>query len=376
MRWVEQVLAIGLMSGAAADRIEAALIETDSYEHIRPLAFQTFPYPDGVRELIAQAKSIAARMPVIAPDSVIDQAQSVITSLHLEAVRQLLSSTGFNTQEIEAIGFHGHTLAHRPAQNLTWQIGNGDVLSTESRILTVNQFGASDMQAGGFGAPLLPVFHRGLFFEQPKPVGILDIGSTSKLTAFYSDNSVTALDCGIGTALLDAWCIRHGAGSFDAKGEHAAKGFPDEEVVDSLTANPWFRLSAPKSVNPDDFDLNSVQHLNFEDGLATLTAFAAESISRAVMQLAERLDRFWVSGGGRRNETLLRMITQRSGVKTEKIDKLGWSGDALDAQAMAYLAIRRLARKSSTFPETTGVAEPHCAGVIHEPFERRTDSRN
>jgi anhydro-N-acetylmuramic acid kinase len=372
---VEQALAIGVMSGAAADRIEVALIETDSYEHVRPLAFQTYPYSDGVRDLIAEARAIASTMQIVTRDATIDQAESILTSLHLEAVRKLLASTGFVAEEIEAIGYSGHTIAHCPERNMTWQIGNGDVLATESRILTVDQIARSDVEAGGCGAPLLPVFHRGIFHDAAKPLGILDIGHSTKLTAFYSDASMAALDCGIGTALIDAWCIRHQAGSFDEAGAIAATGVPDEDAVDRMIYNPWFKSPAPKSINPDEFGLEPVSHLGFEDGVATLTAFAAEGVARGILQLAERLDRFWVSGGGRKNETLLRMITQRSGIKTENINKTGWQGDALDAQGMAYLAIRRLARKSSTFPETTGVAEPLCAGVIHQPFDRRSMAR-
>lgn len=372
---MEQVLAIGVVSGAATDRVEVALIETDSYEHVRPLAFQTTPYSDGVRGLIEEARAIASRMQIVTRDTTIDQADSILTSLHLEAVRKLLASTGFAAEEIEAIGYSGHKIAHCPDRNMSWQIGNGDVLATEARILTVDQMARSDIEAGGCGGPLLPVFHRGIFHEAAKPLGILDIGHTVKLTAFYSDASMAALDCGMGTGLIDAWCIRHQMGRFDEAGTIAAAGLPDEDVVDRMIANPWFKLPAPKSVNPDDFGLEPVSHLGFEDGMATLTAFAAESVARGILQLAERLDRFWVSGGGRKNETLRRMITQRSGIKTENIDKTGWHGDALDAQGMAYLAIRRLARKSLTFPETTGVPEPLCAGVIHQPFDRRAVAR-
>ncbi len=363
------------MSGAAGEGIDAALIETDSYEHIRPLAFQSYPYTDAVRELIAEATFSASRHSIVEADPVIDQAGGIITSLHLEAVRKLLASSGFEAEEIEAIGIHGHTIAHRPSQKLTWQLGSGDVLSTASRIAVVSDFAQTDCAAGGNGGPLLPVFHRGLFADAPKPLAILDLGWVSKLTVFYSDEEICALDCGVGTGLIDAWMVRHGNSAFDQAAELAARGTVDEDVISALIANPWFRLPAPKSVNPADFGLDGVQHLGFEDGMATLTAFAAESVTRAILQLAERPEIFWVSGGGRKNQTLMRMINARSGISSKLIDQLGWQGDALDAQAMAYLAIRRMAYKSSTFPETTGVPAPHCSGNIHIPMERRAGSR-
>ncbi len=369
------VLAIGLMSGSAGEGIDAALIETDSYEHIRPLAFQFYPYSDAVRELIGQACEAATRHSIVEADPLIDQAAGIITSLHLEAVRKLLLTTGFAAEEIEAIGMNGQTIAHRPSQSMIWQIGSGETLANSCRTAVVSDFARTDVEAGGQGSPLLPVFLRGLFAEEAMPLAILDLGWRSKLTAFYSDKTICALDCGMGTGLLDAWMMQHGAGQCDLGGATSERGKVDEDVIDLLIANPWFREPAPKAVNPGDFGLAAVQHLGLEDGAATLTAFAAESVTRAILQLAERPDRLLLSGGGRHNETLIRTLKARCGIPTQPIDKLGWQGDAIDAQAMAYLAIRRMAYKSSTFPETTGVPAPHCSGIIHIPMERRSTLR-
>jgi anhydro-N-acetylmuramic acid kinase len=54
-------------------------------------------------------------------------------------------------------------------------------------------------------------------------------------------------------------------------------------------------------------------------------------------------------------------------------DELGWPGDALEAQAFAFLAVRSLAGLPLTFPSTTGVAEPLTGGVFAEPEELLTE---
>jgi anhydro-N-acetylmuramic acid kinase len=43
---------------------------------------------------------------------------------------------------------------------------------------------------------------------------------------------------------------------------------------------------------------------------------------------------------------------------------VGWSADALEAQAFAYLAVRSLKGLPITFPATTGVPYPLTGGVL------------
>ena len=47
------------------------------------------------------------------------------------------------------------------------------------------------------------------------------------------------------------------------------------------------------------------------------------------------------------------------------VDEVGWNGDALEAQAFAYLALRSLARLPISFPTTTGVPVPMTGGTLH-----------
>ena len=53
------------------------------------------------------------------------------------------------------------------------------------------------------------------------------------------------------------------------------------------------------------------------------------------------------------------------GVPVEPMEALGWDGDAIEAQAFAYLAVRKLKNLPTSFPETTGVAAPTTGGILH-----------
>ena len=364
------------MSGASRGGVDAALIETDAFEHIRPLVFQSNPYSPGVRALLTQAREAAQRMPIPGPDPVIDEAASVVSSLHLEAIRKLLASSGFEREEIEVVGMHGHSIMHRPESETSWQLGNGMALATESRIQVVSDFVKTDQEEGGTGAPLLPVFYRAVMYEEQKPAAVLDLGETSRLMINYSDREMGALETGPGMRLLDDWMRLHFDTDFDEGGAICERGTPDEDIVEELIAHPYFRKESPKSVDPDIFGIAPLRDLSPEDGAATLAAFTAEGVVRGLLRLAQRPDRFWVAGGGRKNKALLRMITSRTGIQAQPIDKLGWNGDALDAQGYAYLAVRRVALKSSTYPETTGVRVPSHCGKIYEPMDRRSTERD
>ena len=76
----------------------------------------------------------------------------------------------------------------------------------------------------------------------------------------------------------------------------------------------------------------------------------------------------WViSGGGARNPTLLGAIADETHGRVMTAADLGWDGDALEAQAFAFLAVRSLRGLPLTFPGTTGVRQPATGGALHLP---------
>jgi len=47
------------------------------------------------------------------------------------------------------------------------------------------------------------------------------------------------------------------------------------------------------------------------------------------------------------------------------VDEVGWNGDALEAQAFAFMAVRSLRGLPLSFPGTTGVPQPMTGGRHH-----------
>ena len=101
-----------------------------------------------------------------------------------------------------------------------------------------------------------------------------------------------------------------------------------------------------------------------EDGAATLTAFTTESIARSINFLPKTPLLWLVTGGGRHNEAILRELRSRLGKDVKTVEEVGWKGDAIEAQAFAYLAVRSVLGIPLSFPSTTGVRFPVSGGKL------------
>lgn len=54
-------------------------------------------------------------------------------------------------------------------------------------------------------------------------------------------------------------------------------------------------------------------------------------------------------------------------LEVSPVERVGWNGDMLEAEAFAYLAARSAQGLALSLPETTGVAAPVSGGVLFAP---------
>ncbi|MBC7519875.1 MAG: anhydro-N-acetylmuramic acid kinase [Sandarakinorhabdus sp.] len=345
--------AIGLMSGTSMDGIDAALIDTDGETIVIPRAFLSIPYEPEFVHRLKNAAAHALELHAPGPNALIDAVAAELTGLHAIAVHRLLGATGVDRADVAIIGFHGHTVAHRPDRRWTWQIGDGGLLGVATRIPVAFDFRSADVAAGGQGAPLAPGYHRARSTDLGRPLGVLNLGGVGNLTWFAGD-AWGSFDTGPANALIDDWIAHHSAHRYDKNGAIAATGSIHESVLTAMLDLPWFDLAPPKSLDRADFSNQPARGLSLADGAATLTAFTAETIRLALGHVPP-LARLLVTGGGRHNATLMAMIAHRTGVGVLPVGAVGWKGDALEAEAIAWLAVRSPAGKAISWPETTGV---------------------
>lgn len=363
--------AIGLMSGTSLDGVDIALIETDGREvkALGPSGYRA--YSDGERGLLRQALSEAATLPRRdARPGILREAERAVTAAHAEAVATFTAQNHIARESIDIVGFHGQTVLHRPAQRLTVQIGDAAALAKAIHLPVMHDFRAADVAAGGQGAPFVPVYHRALAqsLHREGPIMVVNIGGVSNVTYIDGDDTLIACDTGPGNALLDDFVFRVTGKPFDCEGRLAAEGVPDEAWIARALDNPFFRLPPPKSLDRNDFASLAMSEAHAADGAATLTAFTAAAIASIVPLLPKSPQSWIVSGGGARNLTMMRMLRQRlAPARIDTADALGWSADAIEAQAFGFLAARGLRGLPLSYPATTGVPIPMTGGVIARP---------
>ncbi len=359
--------AIGLMSGTSMDGVDAAFVETDGEWALNfgPTGF--YPYSDDDRALLRAALAEAATLEDrTARPGVLSLAESMVTNRHAEAVEAFLRENKIDRTGVDIVGFHGQTVLHRPKQRLTVQIGDGEALAARLGVDVAYDFRAADIAAGGEGAPIVPAFHRALVVAGGLggEVALLNIGGVANVS--YIDNGAEPIACdtGPGNALIDDLMLQRTGAPIDRHGHTAAQGRVNEAALLRLLAHPFFEVSPPKSLDRNAFSLNVIANLSTEDAAATLTAFTAASVLRLFPHLPKIPQRLIVCGGGARNPILVRELVMRLPCKVTTADVVGWSPDALEAQAFAFLAARVLEGLPITFPSTTGAPAPLTGGVL------------
>lgn len=352
---------IGLMSGTSLDGIDAALIRTDGQNQLETGPWVTVPYADDFK---GQLRAILGRQE--APDELV----AALTHKHAEAVSSLLTKAQGWGGVPALIGFHGQTIYHAPhrpsnsgeAQGLTVQIGDGAELARLTGIDVVCDFRSADVLSGGEGAPLVPAYHQALAHALDKPLVVLNIGGVANITYLGPSGELMACDTGPGNALIDDWMLRHGGVPVDEGGAAAAQGHVDEKLLGRMLEDPFFEQPLPKSLDRQAFARYADLPLSMRDGAATLTAFTAAAVARSFALLPAAPHRLLVTGGGRHNPTLMRFLERYCQLKPEPVEAVGWQGDALEAQAFAYLAMRSRLGLPLSYPLTTGVKEPMTGG--------------
>lgn len=353
----DPVLTIGMMSGTSMDGIDAALVRSDGLDTVEPVASLSVPYDSSMRNGLRS---------VLGGDGPVASVERALTECHAEAVRTLLAKAGAEASDIAVIGFHGHTILHRPKERRTWQIGECALLAAMTGIDVVGDMRLADVEAGGQGAPLVPLYHAALAATLEKPLAVLNIGGVANVTWLgEGGNSVLAFDTGPGGALLDEWAMRMAGKPFDEDGRLAKAGSIDIVALSKLLDDPYFALSPPKSLDRLDFDGAPAALLSPEDGAATLVAFTCEAVAASARHFPAPVCRWLVTGGGRRNPEIMAGLSERVGVPVEPVEAVGWDGDMLEAQAFAYLAVRSRRGLPLTLPETTGVREPLTGGRFY-----------
>ena len=362
---IKSITVIGLMSGTSLDGVDASIIKTDGVDVFDFGSSINVPYGDELRAKLQ--KLLNSSVDVVNDLEFINNLEKEFTLFNAKVVEELLLDYD---GKIDLIGFSDLTFHHDPKNHISYQLGDGQLLSDLTQIKVVNRFRTADVRLGGQGSPLIPIFYSALTSKMQKPVVVLNIGGISSVSWFGQNGEMLAFDSGVGNGVINDWILKHSGEQIDYNGRFAAMGKVDEQVLSCLMRHKYFDVLPPKSVDVNIFKekLENLEGLSIEDGAATATAFVAESITSSLKKYVEEMPKeIIITGGGAKNPTLMRMIRQRlSGIEVVSAADVDWDVSALEAQAFAFLATRRLSYMPNSFPTTTGVIEPTIGGEVSD----------
>ena len=349
------VRSIGLLSTSSADGVVAAVLDTDGRDEIHSLGGVYVPYDAKLRWRILEA----TQNDLSTTENL--RLGRALTEHHIRAIRELRLTSDNLVQSAQLIGFSGHITRHIPSEGLIHELGNPWLLSAETGLPVVADFRRHDMAIGGGGAPLAAMFHWALMAEEVRPAMMLNLDTVASVVWLSQDNQIIAGDTGPGVGLLNEWVQELAVKADDLDGAVSAQGRVNLPIVEATLSAAFFDRPLPKAANRYDFDHIDVSGLSVEDGTATLCAISGESFRRAVTRLPALPQTLWVTGSGSRQPVILRTL-QQTFRSVRNVSERGLNPNTLEAECVAWLAVRHLRRLPITTPETTGCRLAQCAG--------------
>lgn len=357
-------LFVGLMSGTSLDGIDCVIADLTSAPRLVHTRHDAFP--PRLRETL-----LALNTPARNEIHTSALAANALADAYADTAAKLLADAGVRAADISAIGCHGQTVRHNPAEGYSVQLVNGARLAERAGIAVVCDFRSRDIAAGGEGAPLASAFHRAVFGSTPAGRVIVNVGGMANVTSLAPDGRAGGFDCGPGNALLDAWTAEHLRKPYDDGGAWAAQGTVLPEVLEALLIHPYFARRPPKSTGRETFNMDWLRQTltgteRPVDVQATLLELTASAIAAAVEHDCGDSREVYVCGGGARNAVLLaRLAALLPEWTVASTDVLGIEPEWIEALAFAWLAQRALKNEAGNMPAVTGARGSRVLGAIY-----------
>ena len=366
---------ISMMSGTSIDSIDACLIKIYDDLKFEVIDSYSLEYDALTREKILSLANNNANVKDVCIMNF------VIGELFAKTANLIIEKNGIDRKEIDFISSHGQTIFHQPQEvtvgeittKSTLQIGDISVISHKTGITTIGDFRTKDMAAGGQGAPLVP-FADMILFGSDKNRLIQNIGGISNVTVLSNQCDIFAFDNGPGNMLIDYFVSKLFNKAFDKDGEIAANGIVDENWLNILLEEPYYKISPPKTTGRELFNTSYAEKIyksapnNKYNVISTITALTAKVITDSYKNFVlpkTNIDEIVLGGGGAYNKTLIGYIKSYMPEITVKThNDYGISDKLKECIAFAYLGYYTYNKKPNNVPSCTGAKEDVIMGKI------------
>ena len=361
---------IGVMSGTSLDGIDAVLVK-DNNGKLEVIRTITKSYPD---ELKADLENLLINFTVHLKK--LGEIEVFLSYCYSDCINELIDNTNISKKDITAIGCHGQTVFHSPRGKypFTMQLVDGNIIAAKTSIPTVVDFRRMDMALGGDGAPLAPGFHQECLRSNNEKRVILNLGGIANITILdNSGEDVIGFDNGPANCLMDLWIQKCKKLKYDKNGEWAKSGKVNNQLLETLLGDEYFKLSPPKSTGKELFNLKwlndnltNFSTVNSENIQATLCELTAKSIAADINRYCPEAEALYSCGGGAFNKYLHeRMSKYLPTVKISTTEELGIDPLWVEAVAFAWLAKLRIENKSGNLTSVTGASAKALLGTIY-----------
>lgn len=354
------------MSGTSVDAIDAAIISIENNK-IKLHATHEQPFSGEVQGKIQKIiKSQAASFQLIC------EVDSLLAFEFAQAVSILLNKSKIKNAHIKAIGSHGQTVFHEPNGNHTAsiQLGSAHKIAAMTHINVVYNFRQMDMALGGQGAPLAPLLHSKLFYNNNKNTAVINLGGIANISFIGRDyDQVIGYDIGPANCLIDEWINIHKQLPYDENGSWARQGRLNSILLAQMLEDNYFAKAHPKSTGREHFNRQWYNNFTEEfkktsavDIQTTLTHLIAASIEREMT--GKSIDNIVIMGGGSKNDFILELIHQYTGLETTISNDFGYDADWIEAILFAYLAHKRINKEKINLTSITGSSKKLLVGDL------------
>ncbi len=145
------------MSGTSMDGVDLSVIKSDGNDQFSSIYNTYKEFDDGLyKQLISLRDKISNFTDLETYSKEINDVEKKFTLFNIHSINEVIRNIN---EDIDLIGFHGQTVFHDPKIQISKQLGDGKLLSSLFKKIVINNFRTNDLNHGGQGAPLTPIFH-------------------------------------------------------------------------------------------------------------------------------------------------------------------------------------------------------------------------
>ena len=358
---------LGVMSGTSMDGIDISLIKTNGTNIVKIINEKSYDYSlkqqNNIKKIIEKKPSNKNKIFKHFRDNEI-----LINDLYIYFIGKFLKEFKINKESIDFISISGQTVYHKPLEKITIQLGSGQVISNNFKIKTISDLRENDIRHNGQGAPIGSYYHRFILNKYDNKSIIFNLGGIANFTAIFR-RKVVSSDIGPANCIIDDLTNYFFKKKFDKNGILSAKGKINNKILNSFKNDNFFKQNIPKSLDRNYFDKykNRLTKINKYDALCTATYMTLIGFQKFLNNNKIQFNNIILTGGGRKNNYLLKILKKNIKKKIILIDNLKIHGDLVEAQMFAYIGIRSIKKLIISGKYTTGANKNISGGKIYFP---------